>query len=200
MKVFQRIQKQYAILGISASNQLTRTLPFSKRVLFGFLSISIEIFSQFVYTFHVANDYMTYIDCICATSATIVIFICLAAIVCRKSTLFEIIHEIEELIDTSELWLFQISTSFYINEQLEQNSILKNPIKLLILGCECSKSEKNFFLKISQQIERLCEIVFMVFMKILVQFIILPKCIASFGVYLISDSGRDSFVLPFPMW
>lgn len=103
MKVFQRIQKQYAILGISASNQLTRTLPFSKRVLFGFLSISIEIFSQFVYTFHVANDYMTYIDCICATSTTILIFICLAAMVFRKSTLFEIIHEIEELIDTSEL-------------------------------------------------------------------------------------------------
>lgn len=55
-------------------------------------------------------------------------------------------------------------------------------------------------MKTNQKVERLCEIVFMVFMKVAIQLIVLPKCIASFVAYFVGGLGSDSFELPVPMW
>lgn len=102
MKVFQTIQKQYAILGINSSNQFTLQLPISKRVFFGFSSFFYGIGSQFVYIYFVANGFMEYMDCICSISAAVIMCVCMAAVVFRKAILFECIDDIEKLINTSE--------------------------------------------------------------------------------------------------
>lgn len=102
MRFFQTIRKQYAIMGISSSNQWTPELPFSERVLLGFLLFGCAIISHLVYTFHVADGFIEYVECICTTSASIIVFICFVAIVLRKTKLFETIDNIKKLIDTSE--------------------------------------------------------------------------------------------------
>lgn len=66
-------------------------------------------------------------------------------------------------------------------------------------GCKYPKS-RRFFIKINRQVELLCEYVFTVVVKIALQFVMLPKCIGSYAIYFITDSGRDSFQLPIPLW
>lgn len=102
MKIFHKTQKQYEILGISPSNQWIQNDPFSKRVIFGCLLFGPNLISQFVYLFHVANGFIECVICICSITATIIIFVCFAAVVFRKSKLFESISNVEKFINISK--------------------------------------------------------------------------------------------------
>lgn len=68
-----------------------------------------------------------------------------------------------------------------------------------VLGCKNRKANA-LYVKTCSQIERLSKFIFMGMMKVALQCSILPKCIVSFGVYFFTDSGGDSFALPYPMW
>ena len=109
MKIFQIIQKQYAILGISSPNQSAQKNPSNERTTLGFLIFAWNIVSQFVYIFYVASGFMEYVDCISSTCAGIITFVCFAAIVFRKTTLFKNIENMEQLIDKSESFLNRYS-------------------------------------------------------------------------------------------
>lgn len=102
MKVFKVVQRQYAMLGISSSNQWNQNNLFNERVLFICLIYVYAVGLYTVYIIRVASGFMEYVDCICATSATIMVFISFAAIVFRRNKLFRSIANIEKLIDTSE--------------------------------------------------------------------------------------------------
>lgn len=108
MKILRTVQQNYAILGISPSNQLNQSNPFNKRVLLGFLSFGSVIASQSVYIFHVDNGFMEHMDWICSISATVIQFGCFATIVFSKTTLFACIARTENLIDSSKIALFFI--------------------------------------------------------------------------------------------
>lgn len=192
MKIFRTIRKHYAILGfISSLNPSTQKCPISKRVFFGLSSVGCLIVAQFVYIFCVANGFFEYMEAICATSVTIIIFVCIAAIALKRAALIEYYEKIEELIDTSKTLPNDLS--------MMSKSIFILKLKSFISGCKYRKSEA-FFFKISEQIEQLSEIIFAVFVKVILQCIMLPKCFASFGIYYITDAGSDSFQLPFPTW
>lgn len=106
MKILQTIQKYYAILGVSqSSHQLSEKCPclFSERVLILFLLLECCIAAHFMYMFRVANEFMEYVESICATSGNIIIFVCFATIVFKTTTVFQSIEIIEKLIDTSEI-------------------------------------------------------------------------------------------------
>lgn len=103
MKIFEIVQKHYAILGIGPSTQqLAQKYPFSERVILGFLLFGCGAILQFVYIFHVASGPMEYMECVCFLSGIIIMFVCFAAIVFRKTMLFTSIDNIKSLIDTSE--------------------------------------------------------------------------------------------------
>lgn len=103
IKIFRTVREHYAIVGISPTIvNLSRRLPFNERVLLGFLSFVCTTVSQFVYLLHIASNFMEYMECACSLSGTIIIFVCFMAIVCRKTTLFESLDDIEKLIDSSE--------------------------------------------------------------------------------------------------
>lgn len=72
-------------------------------------------------------------------------------------------------------------------------------MKFKILGAKYPKSKK-FLMKTVQQIELVGEMSYLLMIKILLQLVMLPKCIVSYCAYFISDSGRDSFQLPYPFW
>lgn len=101
MKIFQTIRKQYAIVGISSSNQSTQKYLFNERILIIFILFGCTIVSQFVYIY-VANSFMDCVDCVFSLSAGIIVCVCFLAIVFRRATLFECIDSIEKLIDSSK--------------------------------------------------------------------------------------------------
>lgn len=102
MKILRTLRKQFAIVGIfSSSNSSTKRLPLNYRLLLGFFLFGCTIASQCVYIW-VANDLIDCVECICSLSAGCIIFVCFAAIVFRKSELFETIDNMEKLIDTSK--------------------------------------------------------------------------------------------------
>lgn len=102
MKIFQTIQMQYEILGISSTNQSNQRYPADKRILHAFLLFGWLFFSHFVYIFHVASNFMEYMEGICTTSASVIIFVCFAVKVFGKPKLFGMIGSIEKMIDTSK--------------------------------------------------------------------------------------------------
>lgn len=102
MKIFQRVIKQYAVWGFSASNQSNYFESINERIFGGFFLFGCLIFSHFMYIFHVATDFMEYMEGICTTCATTIVCVCSVSIVARKSALFEVIDNMGKLIDTSK--------------------------------------------------------------------------------------------------
>ena len=195
MKIFQTIQKQYVILGIGSSNHPTQKYPFNRRIVFGVFIFGILFTFQSMYIIREASGFMEYVECICTASGNIIIFICILAMILGKTKLYESIENIEKLIDTSQCVIWKFHFLFWMNWILN----VKTKIVYIFPGCKYPKSMR-FYVKISEQIERSNQIVSMVMMKISLQILMLPKFIVSFGTYLLTDSGSDSFKLPFPMW
>lgn len=102
MKIFQTIQMQYDILGITLTHQTNQRYPSDKRVFHGFLLFGGLFCSHFVYIFHVASSFTEYMDGICTASSSIIIFVFFASKSIGKSKLFKMIDNIEGLIDTSK--------------------------------------------------------------------------------------------------
>lgn len=187
MKIFTVIQKNYAILGINnSSKQSTQEDPTNKRILFGFLLFGCVIGSQLIYISRVASGFMEYMVCISSISSSALTIISFAAVVFQEHKLFECIDRMEKLVDSSETFMV------WMQMQIQHYFIAFS-------GCKYPQS-RTFFLKINQQVERLSELIFMWVMKILLPFEVLPKSLACFGIYFLTDVGRDSFELPFPIW
>lgn len=188
VKAFEVVQKHYATIGIiSIPLQSSQKYPFSVRVFGGFLLFGCSIASHFVYMFYEANNFMEYMDCICATFASIMLFACFAIINSERTLLFESIDKIEKLIESSKTW------------GLKHYFLGYNWRIWPISGSKYPKSER-FFLKSSQQVDRLSKIVFIAILKLFLLFAMLPKCIVSFSAYYIMDLKTESFQLPIPMW
>lgn len=116
LKIFNIIQTQYSVLGISrASNQTT-----DNRVLRGFLLFVWLFISHFAYTFHVANEFMEYVQGVCTTSASAIAFVCFTSRVFTKTTLFESIDSIEKIIETSEP-IFKLFSLTSVDKYVELN-------------------------------------------------------------------------------
>lgn len=109
MKIFEMIQRNYVTLGVSPLNQWTEKYLFNGRILFGVLLFGYLILSQVAYIFRVASEFTEYVECISTTSASFIILVSFAAIVHRKTTLFECIANMEKLINTC-MCQFQINT------------------------------------------------------------------------------------------
>lgn len=195
MKIFETVRKHYAILGISPSNQWSQNRPFDGKILLGFLLFGCNLASQTVYIYRVADDFKEYMMCICSISATFTMFVCFAAVFYRKAQLFECFGNMEKSIDARKtVWSHHYCAR--LNGQFQAQNILN----ILIYLDSKDAETKAIALKNIQRVERLSEITFTVVMKVIVQCMALPKCIVSFGVYFFTDSGSDSFQLPFPLW
>lgn len=101
MKVFHKIQANLEILGIT-KNQSLQNDPFNGKKLMGILIFSYSIVSHFLYILFNAKSFEEYIECICSTSASVLITTCFAAMTFKMTTLFKLIEKKEDLINTSE--------------------------------------------------------------------------------------------------
>lgn len=57
---------------------------------------------------------------------------------------------------------------------------------------------KRMYVKTNHQIEKWCNIIYTITIKLFVPILLLPKFIASFFFYFTTELGGDAFELPFP--
>lgn len=192
MEIFKIVRKHYVILGIRSTRLSTQNYRFSDniRLFFGLLLYGCSFVSQYVYIFYVASGFMEHMVCICTTAGNVITFVCFVAIAFRMNLLFKAIDNMNVLVNSSK----KSSNPSFFDWQMR---VLK--LQLFDLGCECAKSEA-LFLKSSQQVEQMCKIIFVLVVKIALQCYMLPNCAVSYGIYLLTDSGSNSFQLPVPFW
>lgn len=77
--------------------------------------------SQLVYISCVANDFMEYMECVGVISGNIIVFVCFAAIVFKRSSLFENIDKIEKHIDLSKA----VSSLYFVGDLVKVNFMLE---------------------------------------------------------------------------
>lgn len=102
IKIFGIVQRHYADLGIGPSNRSSQELPLNERILLFLFLNGLTIVLHFVFIFEVANGFMEYVNCISATAASTIIFVCFSAIVSKRTLLFKNIDNLENLIEISE--------------------------------------------------------------------------------------------------
>lgn len=101
MKIFQSIEDNLAILGIS-SYQSIQVQPFNTRNVTTLLVFGLSVISNCVFLFHVADSFMEYTKCVYVVSTLITSFICFAHLVLKMPKLFEFIKNFEQIVEESK--------------------------------------------------------------------------------------------------
>lgn len=112
MKIFRIVQKQYAILGISRTTSQNGLLD--AKLCFGYISIGCNVISQLMYTVYVAEGFVEIMESVCSTSGTVIQFVCFATIASKRALLFKTIDNIEQLIDSRTIFIYDESSVILI--------------------------------------------------------------------------------------
>lgn len=96
MKLFQLIQRNFAILGINSTQN--RSL-FNYKIFLGFLLLGLTMISNLVYILREATSFFEYIQCICPILVAITMIISFLSFVFNTSTLVEFYNFAENNID-----------------------------------------------------------------------------------------------------
>lgn len=96
MKLFQIIQKNFALLGISSNQSLCNRQSVVAFSIYGFASI----FSS-AFLFFKANTFLEYTMNVFVTTTIFAIWIAFTVILFKKQNLFQLIDEFERLFDKS---------------------------------------------------------------------------------------------------
>ena len=100
MKIFQTIESHMSLGGFIRDRGAFNTIQLwtiSRSILF--------IILQMVYLFHVANTTRQYMDSIFMTAAGILIFISYLSMAINTTTIFDLIDDLEKVINASECQL-----------------------------------------------------------------------------------------------
>lgn len=101
MKIFQSIQKNFAVLGIDRNQLLQKHNTNFRNSVSLFLHCFITV-SYLVYIVHIASTFREYIDGIFVTSAVVVSGLSMAIVVSAMEKWFNLIFSLESVIVTSK--------------------------------------------------------------------------------------------------
>lgn len=107
MHIFQRVQRGFAFVGITAY-QSTQRSPFNRRNLATLFSYTLTVISFNVYLVHVAKTFWEYNDNIYTNSASTLTIICYTFLVLNMTILFKIIDDYESIAADSEYTQIEI--------------------------------------------------------------------------------------------
>ena len=101
MKLFQSVQKSFAVLGITP-NESIRTDPYNRNIWKSFIVYSLTNVLNFAFFFLEANSFREYTEILFVYSCTMTIFIGFAIAAIQKKKLFNYINNCEKTINESE--------------------------------------------------------------------------------------------------
>lgn len=114
MKIFQTIQKKFALVGISKA-PAAQSESFNWRLLMSFISLYSEFITILLYIMLEAETFAEYIQLAFLLSLTVQITFDLSIIIIKTKKMFELIDHFESIINTSkhhryQLYRFQLKT------------------------------------------------------------------------------------------
>lgn len=101
LKIFQLIQKNFAIVGIDP-NLVTQPYPVNSKILLGFLILTASVICNLMYTLREATTYAEYSHSIYMFSFAVAIFVALVIILLNAKKLFSFINDCESLLNSGE--------------------------------------------------------------------------------------------------
>lgn len=101
MKIFQQIQKNFAILGIDSKSSVQR-IPFNARNVSALFLMGVPIVMECIFLNHVVSTFREYIEFIKIIIAMWTGTLALAAIIWKMSDLFRFIDSLEAAIKKSK--------------------------------------------------------------------------------------------------
>lgn len=101
MKILQTAEKILSTLGITASQSLGKHL-LNRKILMGFITLAISIFSQFAFLLCVANTFMDYAEFAYLATTTASIFACFSRTIFDMQRLFDMIVDFERIVAKSK--------------------------------------------------------------------------------------------------
>lgn len=101
MKIFQTIENNFALMGITA-DQSTHKYPFNARNLLVLLTLLTTLFSDVMYLIYDTNDFKEYTISVFSAS-TMTVAICIFCIILfRMRRIFDYLNHIEGIINNSK--------------------------------------------------------------------------------------------------
>lgn len=100
MKLFQAIQKNLEIIGISSI--VSGQTFYNRKVLLYLLLCGSLIVMNCIFLVHVAETFKEYTDSIYITSVSIALFVSVSFVIRRMANLFEFLDSLEKIINDSE--------------------------------------------------------------------------------------------------
>lgn len=101
MKLYQSVQRQFAVLGIN-SQLLIQKYPFNRTILLMFFSYICNIISFCIFMYYDVNTFREYTDSIYVTSTDVLVVICFGNVVFGVAGFFKFIDNCVELVASSE--------------------------------------------------------------------------------------------------
>lgn len=113
MKLFQSVQENFAVIGVTL-DQSMKINPFNERILAALLSYTLNVASYIVFLFHDATTFLEYTYNIYANSATILILICYIIVIFKMKKCFALIDGCANIVAEGKLMQIVLSITWVI--------------------------------------------------------------------------------------
>lgn len=187
MKLFQ--VTQIYLEGLGFSRHLTRL---NRYHVIGFIVSFTGIVSSIIFVIHVAETVKEFTDSLYIASVIICAVSGYAITIYKTRELFAYFDEYDENVTTSRSKYWKA---------------LPNMIRFILLnfnlpnvGITNVPTSNSVYQDCNELVEKLCKILYILFVNISAPGFIMPKIVLSFFLYFTTDSGADAFDLPLPMW
>lgn len=101
LKIFQFVQTKFATVGINRA-LATQKYPFNGKNIIGFLTLMAAFASSVLYAIYTADSFFEYTQATYAITTTIMVICLLLILILQVKTLFELIEDLESVVNTSE--------------------------------------------------------------------------------------------------
>lgn len=188
MKIFQLIERSCAVFGLGPHRSVAQKPSKSRKIVRTFFIFGLACCSCCANIFVEAKSFEACAVSINISSTVLVTTAIYAICVWKNQPLFKLVDNIEQMVNESELSIFE---------------------RWIILNCEIfafhpiglkHRASTVKYVQINLQVEKWTKIIHFVFLALVIPSTFFSKLFFCFYLYFSTDLGTDSFELPFPFW
>lgn len=202
MKVLQLSLHGCGKLGFGPYQPTTRKYPINKKNLVALFIHFLALSSSFAFLFLDAN---TFQECAMSVYASTMLLLNIGlyfVFIWKNQTICDLLQTFENSVEKRESNFYRnLRERSMLNRKKASispfNDFLRKPF--MISGLEHPTSTANY-VKINLTAEKWAKIIYFVYLKVLLQAIMIPKLVFCFYLYFTTDKGNDAFELPFLSW
>lgn len=190
MQLFQFIQMKWLLLGVGPNQY-----PLNRKILMGIFLYSVGISLCCLFISRVAQDFIELTNAIYQTTAMMFGAVCVTNFAFRMAKFFEFISSCERLVNKSKFNRRRNKSFYQVSELIQTIFAL-----LRLISGLGNPTSTAIYTKVNQKIEKWTKTIHLFMVEVTAVLFIFPKLIMSYVLYYTTDTGGESFELPFPMW